>query len=246
MCLIAIAYGVSHEYALVLAANRDERHVRASAAADWWPDEPRILGGRDLVAGGSWLAVDTRGRIAAVTNRLDIESGHAPKSRGELVTSFLRSPVSARKFSEDLAPYADQFGPFNLLMFDGSDLRYTSNREPPCALGAGFVALGNAERGADWPKIRRVRQGLAALLEHDEPIDRILSLLAEQAVPRTGLEYRRSSLFIQNPEFGTRCSTVLLIRHDGSALFVERRFDASGTPVGETRVDFEMERTTGT
>jgi uncharacterized protein with NRDE domain len=241
MCLIAIGYGVSREYALVLAANRDERHARASLAADWWPDDPEILGGRDLVAGGTWLAVDTRGRVAAVTNRFDGESARAPRSRGELVTSFLHGRASAQTFSEELAPFADQYGPFNLLTFDGSSLRYTSNLEPPCTLSPGFAAFSNAQSTANWPKVRRAREGLAALLERSEPVERAFSLLAEQSSSDANLEHRRSSLFVQGPDFGTRCSTVLLIRHDGTVRFAERRFGASGAPDGETRIDFALE-----
>ena len=40
---------------LVVAANRDEVHERASQAAMFWEDDLTILAGRDLVAGGTWL-----------------------------------------------------------------------------------------------------------------------------------------------------------------------------------------------
>ena len=81
MCLIVVALGQSARYPFVVAANRDERHSRPTQAAAWWPDPPNVLGGRDLQAGGSWLAVDRRGRMAAVTNVRDPPPEPAARSR---------------------------------------------------------------------------------------------------------------------------------------------------------------------
>src|SRR3546814_6824371 len=68
MCLIALAWRVHPRFPLALIANRDEAHARPTAAAGFDPDAPDVYGGRDLVQGGSWLQVSTRGRLAAVTN----------------------------------------------------------------------------------------------------------------------------------------------------------------------------------
>ena len=67
MCLVAFAFGVSGDYPMIFAANRDEHHARPTAAAHWWTESQRILGGRDLLAGVTWVAVDQLGRLAAVT-----------------------------------------------------------------------------------------------------------------------------------------------------------------------------------
>ena len=58
----------SRDKPLLLLGNRDEFRARASAAAAPWSEDARIVGGRDLVAGGSWLALRADGRHAAVTN----------------------------------------------------------------------------------------------------------------------------------------------------------------------------------
>ena len=71
MCLIVLAVGQHPDYPLVLAANRDEFHARPTAGAGWWEDRPDILGGRDLQAGGTWLALSRSGRLATVTNFRD-------------------------------------------------------------------------------------------------------------------------------------------------------------------------------
>jgi len=57
MCLLLIALDVVPDAPLLLLGNRDEFHERPSAAARPWSEDERIVGGRDLVAGGSWLAV---------------------------------------------------------------------------------------------------------------------------------------------------------------------------------------------
>src|SRR5207247_9928186 len=92
MCLIAIAHRVSKEWPLVIAANRDEQYARPTRAAHAWKENPEVIGGRDLRAGGSWLAVRRGGRFAAVTNVRGVgwEGGEGGPSRGLLVSGFVR------------------------------------------------------------------------------------------------------------------------------------------------------------
>ncbi len=95
MCLIVLAFGVTAEYPLIVAGNRDEFHTRPTKDADWWPDKPDILGGRDLQAGGTWLAMHRSGRFATVTNTRDAEPRTAGlRSRGHLVIDFLQSELA--------------------------------------------------------------------------------------------------------------------------------------------------------
>jgi uncharacterized protein with NRDE domain len=68
MCLILLAWKAHPRFPLVVAANRDEFHGRAAAAAGFWRDHPRILAGRDLEAKGTWMGLSRDGRFAAVTN----------------------------------------------------------------------------------------------------------------------------------------------------------------------------------
>jgi len=97
MCLVSIAIGVSADYPLVLLGNRDEYHVRPAAAAAWWDDLPHILGGRDLLAGGSWLAASNNAHLAVVTNRPDLPPPDtAALSRGDLVIGALSQEPTMR------------------------------------------------------------------------------------------------------------------------------------------------------
>jgi uncharacterized protein with NRDE domain len=43
-----------------------------------------------------------------------------------------------------------------------------------------------------------------------------------------------SAPFVLNPDYGTRCSTVLLLEPSGAGYLAERRFDPRGNPTGAT------------
>jgi uncharacterized protein with NRDE domain len=248
VCLIVIAHGLSPNYPLLVAANRDEDHLRASAPAAWWEDEPAIFGGRDLVAGGSWLAVDRAGRLAAVTNAGAQCAAPGARSRGHLVVDFLAAPgVSAAQFGTALDP--SHYAPFNLLLLD-RDAHFTSNCEPGHTLERGIHALSNGPLDSDWPKLAIARQGMRAALARADPVPALLDLLlhgrqdkgAGASVGVPGLEVRRSRLFIEGARYGTRASTVIAIDDGGELRFVERRFDSAGAVTGTTDSRFELLR----
>jgi uncharacterized protein with NRDE domain len=116
MCLILFAWQAHPRYRLVLAANRDEFHQRPALAADFWPDKPDLLAGRDLQAGGTWLGVTRSGRFAAVTNFREPLAPELPleRSRGDLVTAFLTGDQSPMACAEGLLATGDAYRGFNL------------------------------------------------------------------------------------------------------------------------------------
>lgn len=246
MCIIAIAHRASTRYPLIVAANRDESHARATSVADWWADAPDVLGGRDLVAGGTWLAVDRHGRFAAVTN-LRGESPPAvnAKSRGLLVSRYLDQGSATTANAVVSAAEAALFGPFNMLAFDGSTLSYTSNRAPPSVLQGGVHALSNAEPDAQWPKVVRARQGMNAVLDEPDPAEPLFALLAEREQPTARFNDRQVSLFQKHPVWGTRSSTVVLMDARRKVRFIERSFNETGAPMGEVRFEFTVRAPTG-
>ncbi len=241
MCVIALAHRAVARYALVVAANRDESHGRAASPAAWWPDRPGVLGGRDLEAGGTWLAVNRSGRFSAVTNlrAAALPSAGAP-SRGLLVGTFVAGRARAAEFAADLEPDAARYAPFNLLCYDGAELCYTSNLAPTQRLEPGFHAFSNARAGTRWPKIDRAVEGLAAALEEADPAEALFALLRETAPAAAGFDARQTSLFQRDSAWGTRCSTVVLVDALGAARFIERRFDAAGQPAGESAYSWVM------
>ena len=245
MCLLVLAYGVDRDYPLIVAANRDEFHARASLDADWWPSDPDILGGRDLQAGGTWLALHRRGRFAAVTNFRDANTGDTRlRSRGHLVTGFLQSDREPLDYLHGID--GELYAGFNLVVADGRSLAYSSNRGiEPAQLTAGIYGLSNAALDTPWPKVERSKMRLRALLESATASPpELLELLGDRAkspaakVESDGLPLAQSRAitapFFVLPDYGTRCSSIVRAHHNGRWDFLERRFDASGNPTGES------------
>ena len=239
MCLIAVAYAASTNFALIVAANRDELHVRPSAEAKWWDDRPDCLGGRDRVAGGSWLAMHRSGRLAAVTNRGKPADGDF-ESRGLLVRDFVDAQTPAAAFADALKAKQDRYAPFNLLLYDGRCLHFASNREADRPFGAGVHSIGNATLDSDWPKIAESRTRMHAALELDDPTDALFELLQERNPAASGKSAYQETIFVVGREFGTRSSTVVLLERNGRVRFIERRFDAAAHVIGESRFEFEL------
>ena len=241
MCLIVVGVGATPRYPLLVAANRDEQHARPAAPAAWWPEPPRLLGGRDLQAGGAWLAVDRRGRFAAVTNIRDPDRRQGLRSRGSLVADFFAGADSAERYAARAISDGAEFGAFNLLVYDGHELWLASNRAPAVALGTGLHSFSNAPAGVEWPKTASARAGAERLLSQPTPVEPLFALLAERADSGPPEERYQRTHFVVGPVYGTRCSTVVLVDAAGRAAFAERTFDATGRLAAEVRESFEVE-----
>ena len=70
MCLIVLGIDAHADYPLIILANRDEFYNRPTKSLSLWPDTD-FYAGKDLQAGGTWLAVSKNGKFAAITNIRD-------------------------------------------------------------------------------------------------------------------------------------------------------------------------------
>ena len=239
MCIVAVAHLAHGRYPLIVAANRDERHARPSAAADWWHGPGTLLAGRDLAAGGTWLGVTGSGRFAAVTNIFEPGAARAPHSRGALVTAYLLGTSTPSEHAAAIAREGARYGPFNLVLGAGDALHFASNRQASAALLPGIHVLSNNAPGLKWPKVG----ALAATLEHaaarDDPHEFLIETLSGPAA-RGPLERAADSLFVVGETFGTRCTTVLTVDAAGRARFVEQRFGAGGAATGRSEHVFAL------
>ncbi|HEY6941027.1 NRDE family protein [Dokdonella sp.] len=248
MCLLLVAVDAAPGLPLVVLANRDEFHGRDSDAAARWAEDKRVVGGRDRVAGGSWLALRNDGRFAAVTNLRTGIPATAPKSRGALVRNFLLGEVTPVVYLDLLRTQTADYGPFNLVV---------GNRDGVYALGSaegllrplrrGVHVISNGTLGVHWPKTERLQRRFGELvrsgLVNDEAsvLDLLLdeSQPADEELPDTGvgldLERRLAPVFIRGDRYGTRASSLLARHHDGSVVLRERRFGPNAQSDGEDR-----------
>ena len=242
MCLILVAWQVHPAFPLVVAANRDEFFQRPSLPAGPWPDLPRLWGGRDLEAGGTWLAVRDDGRFAAVTNVREPGVPQGALSRGALPRDFLQGDQTPEAFVTALAGQ-DHSG-YNLLLADRETLWWASNRaDAPRRLEPGLYGLSNRLLDTPWPKLVKAKARLAESLKALPDVEPCFQLLADPApapdaeLPETGVplawERLLSSVFIHSPTYGTRASTVLTRDRDGRFQVEERSFGAEG-PLGRS------------
>jgi uncharacterized protein with NRDE domain len=256
MCLLVMAWRAHPHYRLIVAANRDEFHARPTAALAVWQDAPQILAGRDLSAQGTGLAVDRQRRVGIITNFRDVQARRpeAP-SRGGLIPDWLLHDANPAAFLGQLEPQAQRYAGFNLLLNDADSLWYASNRAPRFAatLQPGIYGLSNLLLDTPWPKLTRVREKFAQWLETaaasnapapDADRERLFAMLADRTrslpdspagarpLPAEWVEVL-SSPFVVHPVFGTRCSTLVMIGHDGSLCIQERRFGPDGAITGQ-------------
>ena len=249
MCLILVAWQSHPDYPLVIAANRDEFYARRTRPAAWWGQAVSLLGGRDEEAGGTWLGINRRGRVAMLTNvrAPDERNAHAP-SRGLLVLSALQSAGPMGDWINENARTANSFNGFNLLVGEplpvparGMDaqLLYTSNRTPtgqpdPRPLAPGIYGVSNALLDTPWPKLARGVAGFACQVASNVNAEALLRLMASREIardtelPNTGvpLDWERalSAIQIRAKGYGTRATTILTVRRDGTVNFLERSF----------------------
>ena len=252
MCLVVLSLGQHPEYPLILAANRDEFYARPSRDAGWWPDRPEVVGGRDLQAGGTWLAAHRSGRFATVTNFGEARRPQPRQfSRGLLVTGFLDSELAPADYLDTIE--VDTYAGFNLIVGDSKDVAYLSNREDGIRqLVPGTYGLSNTLLDGPWHKIARSKEKMQAIVSKNAVNEaELMRLMGDrQRAPADQVEagrfdfetaYELTAPFIVLPNYGTRCTTVLLADRDGHWQFAERRFGPGGERVGERRFSFRTQ-----
>jgi len=192
VCLIIVEFQTDPATPLVVAANRDEKLERPAVTATVLREShPRIIGGRDLLAGGTWLAVNEHGVVAGLTNRPS-PAGRDPskRSRGELPVA-LASHESAKAAVEDFV-LRFRPGDFNLawlLVGDRHSLYYLGMGEGENveveALETGIHVLGNGPINESSPKTDLVRDRLAHAERHEGAGSFLWlrSVLADHSIP---------------------------------------------------------------
>lgn len=239
VCLLVVLFQVVPGAPLVVAANRDERYDRpATGATVLSGGPPRIVGGRDEVAGGTWLATNEHGVVAGLTNR-PVQGGRdaSLRSRGMLplaLAGHRRADEAAAALVGEVR--AADYNPCWLLVGDRHSLVAVTvdaaRGDVPVAeaLAPGVHVLENRPLHEPSPKVDRVRSlvgraraslsgagapaSVAALLAVLGPV------LADHQIPggdpdgAVGGDWRPaavSACCVHTPEYGTRSSSVVVV-----------------------------------
>jgi uncharacterized protein with NRDE domain len=172
-------------------------------------------------------------------------------SRGALVSDFLRRDIEPRSYADILADNGKWYGGFNIVFGSMGDLYYCSNRrEGYELLEPGIHGLGNSILNDDAFKVRKGREAMKDILTKGSVLhDDLFSLLddREQApgsetCSQIGTEEERfySPMFMVGKEYGTRCSTVILIDKEGNVYFSERGFSTEGEQKETVEYEFRV------
>lgn len=254
MCILFIARDQRKDYPLIIAANRDEFHERPTQSSHIWPTHPPIFAGKDLRAGGTWMGVTRSGRIAGLTNiRRSDEARPDAKSRGELVVDFLTHQYDDDAFQQALQARRNNYNGFNLLYGDWRNLQVYNNQTGDVeVLTSGIHGLSNGALNDPWPKVSRGVSALSQYCAENDVLseETLFSLLKDKTeapqstLPDTGVpvewEKRLSPIFIQSPDYGTRASTLILVKRNGCASWTERTYTPAGQIREQTTAHFQF------
>ena len=255
MCLIVFSYQENKENSkafpgsLILAANRDEYYERPTKSMHWWEPE-KILAGKDLQAGGTWLAVSDDGRFAAITNYKELINGKADlKTRGELVSNYITSKgLSSIDYLENIKGI--NYAGFNLLLGDKEGIHYFSNRtEEIGKLEPGIHAVGNLLLNSQTKKSIKVKNQFKELLQTNPDEVALMEFMKQDSGDLSDLDmagfketeheeipYR----FIKSDYYGTRNTTIITINETGEYKISEQNFSENGKKLEKTSFQFKL------
>ncbi len=227
MCTLAIYFRVFRDYPVVLGANRDEYFARPAAAPQLLAERPRVIGGKDLKAGGTWLGINQHGVIAGLLNR------HAPggpdparRSRGLLCLDALRCATVANAIDLVGRENGADYNPFNLLIVSRDEAAVAYNRRDvieTVRLEPGFHLLTNLDvDDFECPKISRAYDQFAALADDREfaadPVgqrEHLRRLLADHATQLDSRSPAPNAICLHLDGYGTRSSSMIFFDADG-------------------------------
>jgi uncharacterized protein with NRDE domain len=175
MCVFSVAYRVFSDCPIFVLTNRDESTERPTLSPRIFsparPGGSRWFGGADERAGGTWLGVNERGLLAAVTNRRTAAVPANPRSRGLLCRDVLeRGDDSAAKALElVLAELREhEYAGFNLILLSAQSAlvveRADDFRIRELEPGIHTIGNGHLDDAADR-RVQRAQRLVTALLE---------------------------------------------------------------------------------
>jgi uncharacterized protein with NRDE domain len=241
MCTLAIYFRLFGDYPVVVAANRDEFLDRPALPPTALGDRPRIIGGKDLRAKGTWLGINQHGLIVGLLNRRIVENGPNDdklRSRGLLCLDALQHASAASALQYVESQRARDYNGFNLLMASRDEAFVAYNRGGEIEvvkLTPGMHLLTNADvDDFECPRISRSYSRFAELGQREDfaadPVARraeLAALLADHSTQLDARTGRPNSLCLHLGDYGTRSSSLIFLRRDSTTV---DHFFAAGPP----------------
>jgi uncharacterized protein with NRDE domain len=220
---------------LLVGANRDERVDRPWLPPSRLVDDPPILGGRDLLAGGSWLAVNLAAPMVIGVSNARLGAPPGERSRGELVMTLAREAGVAEAAALVAELDLERYGPFNLLIADAHKA-WSATNEPVRRLRReeeAAVVIANDPLVAAGERVARAVRHAASLA--GETPERARTALEGMLADHGGPD----PLCRHGKGYGTLCSTFVELAPHGC---VRYRF-AAGPPCVTPFADVALPRT---
>lgn len=207
MCLCILAHQLLTSHATIVAANREERYDRPSAAPIW---QDGIFAGRDQLAGGTWQGLNATGLHVALTNRRGDIADPQRRSRGQLCLDALRL-ASAHAAADWLLDHLlhVHYNPCNLLIADAEQafaIHYDGHQARPITLEPGLHFLSETDiNDPDHPRIRRARALLSPLADDWPAVkDQLAVVMADHS--------QAGAICLHGQRGGTLSSALIALR----------------------------------
>ena len=234
MCTLIIRHQMDEWCATLIAANRDEFYHRDATGPTVLEETPRIVGGRDQVAGGSWLALTSDGLFVGLTNQRSLGGrDDRLRSRGEIVVDSLRDGTFGGVVRYLEALDARDYNEFNLIFGDGHRIAAAYGRlsdakvelEP---LASGVHVLCNDRLGSpEFPKADEARAKVESIPSASWPEmqPRLIEVLSDRSLPApevlpplppdapfdAEIARRLQAICVETPVYGTVSSTLAAV-----------------------------------
>ena len=192
MCTLIVRHQMDSWCSTLIAANRDEFYHRPATGPQVLLDAPRIVGGRDEQAGGTWLGFTEEGLFLGLTNQRSFAGRNDTlRSRGELVVAALSAGTFAgvQRYLEEID--ARTFNEFNLIFGDGHQAvaaygRSTEREVELEPLGPGVHVLCNDRLGSpEFPKAEEARARVESIAPGtwEDMRPQLIDVLSDRSLP---------------------------------------------------------------
>ena len=210
MCLLAIQYQLVPDAPVLIAANREEYYDRQTRSPTILSGKPRVLGGIDLVAGGTWLGVNQHGLLVAACNRRKTLPTQFPLSRGVLSRELLKAGSAEEAASRAMDELnGGQYDGVNFLCVDSQSghVVHGGDRLEVVDLPEGLSIIANQNLNDPHDERVQLARRLLTLQQLDSPVKFLA--VASKVFARSPAAEGRPTVIVRGRDKGTVSSTLI-------------------------------------